>query len=259
MPIDYMCPFCHAKFFVDDVYRGQSGPCAECGKTITIPGRATSENLEIEAEQRVATLEARVRNAKWIRIGILSFVLVTFVSIVYLAGLVLLPEISRIQERRNTTQSLGNLQRVAQALNNYALEYGTYPPPVVYDAAGTPLYSWRVLILPQLGYRNIYEQFNLAESWSSWQNMMLVDRMPSEYRLSGAASMALSGETAVCLVTGTGTLFPVAGPMSPTAVTDMPKATILVTEATRAINTWTSPSDCTFLPASGIGSKPETI
>ena len=37
MPISYSCPHCGKQFSVADQYAGQSGPCAACGQTITIP------------------------------------------------------------------------------------------------------------------------------------------------------------------------------------------------------------------------------
>ncbi len=37
MPIPFTCPHCGARTDVADQYAGQTGPCASCGKTITIP------------------------------------------------------------------------------------------------------------------------------------------------------------------------------------------------------------------------------
>ena len=37
MPILFTCPHCGTQTNVDDQYAGQSGPCASCGRTITIP------------------------------------------------------------------------------------------------------------------------------------------------------------------------------------------------------------------------------
>src|SRR6188474_1976159 len=38
MPIAYSCPHCGKQFSVSEQYAGQTGPCAGCGKPITIPG-----------------------------------------------------------------------------------------------------------------------------------------------------------------------------------------------------------------------------
>jgi len=37
MPINFTCPNCGATTEVADQYAGQSGPCAHCGKTVTVP------------------------------------------------------------------------------------------------------------------------------------------------------------------------------------------------------------------------------
>src|SRR5438270_12809900 len=37
MPIAYSCPHCGKQYSVADQYAGQTGPCASCGKPITIP------------------------------------------------------------------------------------------------------------------------------------------------------------------------------------------------------------------------------
>src|SRR6185437_12900237 len=37
MPIEFICPHCGRQTEVSDEYAGQSGPCVQCGKTITVP------------------------------------------------------------------------------------------------------------------------------------------------------------------------------------------------------------------------------
>src|SRR5262249_29037695 len=37
MPIAYTCPHCGKQFSVAEQYAGQTGPCASCGQSITIP------------------------------------------------------------------------------------------------------------------------------------------------------------------------------------------------------------------------------
>jgi hypothetical protein len=37
MPISFICPYCGKTTNVGDEYAGQRGPCAGCGRTITIP------------------------------------------------------------------------------------------------------------------------------------------------------------------------------------------------------------------------------
>jgi hypothetical protein len=258
MPIDYVCPYCHAKFYVDDVYRGQSGPCAECGKTITIPTKASLSFVtksDATSERSKAQLEAikqRARFAKLLRWGVLGFSVVIAVTISYLLAMIVIPEIEKLAIRRDASKSLSNLQRIAKALNEYAVQYGSYPPPAVTDAAGTPLYSWRVLILPQLGYANVYSEFHLDQPWSAPENMVASYHMPEVYRLAGTTQVGRD-ETSVSLATGIGTLFPPSGPLGPKNIKDDPSTTILVTEALRSVDTWTAPEDCAVAPNTQVG------
>lgn len=54
-----------------------------------------------------------------------------------------------------------------------------------HDNDGLPLLSWRVHLLPFLGYHNLYNQFRLNESWDSAHNIQLIDQMPDAYRMPG--------------------------------------------------------------------------
>lgn len=55
------------------------------------------------------------------------------------------------------------------------------------DADGTPFLSWRVHILPELGFDTLYEQFRLDEPWDSPHNLPLSLQMPAVFG-SGEAS-----------------------------------------------------------------------
>ena len=50
------------------------------------------------------------------------------------------------------------------------------------DANGNALLSWRVHLLPTLGFKDLYDQFHLDEPWDSAHNVQLLDKMPNIYR-----------------------------------------------------------------------------
>jgi len=50
MPIPFTCPHCGHPTTVDDQFAGQTGPCAACGQTITVPGGA-APNADFNAPQ----------------------------------------------------------------------------------------------------------------------------------------------------------------------------------------------------------------
>ncbi|PQO31309.1 hypothetical protein C5Y96_13285 [Blastopirellula marina] len=79
--------------------------------------------------------------------------------------------------RRSWTSN--NLKNIGLALHNYHDTYGSLPPVVVTDSEGRPLYSWRVLLLPFLEQKGLYDQFDLSLPWDSETNRPLAEMVPS--------------------------------------------------------------------------------
>jgi len=82
--------------------------------------------------------------------------------------------------RRGATAS--RLQYIQVALLCYHEKFGCYPPQYLLDQQGQPAHSWRVLLLPYLGYDDLYQQYNFDEPWNGAHNRLLMDQMPMEYR-----------------------------------------------------------------------------
>jgi hypothetical protein len=81
-----------------------------------------------------------------------------------------------------------NLHQIGLALWAYNEQHGQLPPPIVKSESGKPLYSWRVLLLPQLGEEELFSAFHLDEAWDSPHNGALLPRMPKVYESPGAAT-----------------------------------------------------------------------
>ncbi len=82
-------------------------------------------------------------------------------------------------ERR--ARSIANLEKIGQALAAYVAKRKQLP------AAGIPrdgelLLSWRVMILPELGYPELYKRFLDTEPWDGANNRLLLDYIPPEYQ-----------------------------------------------------------------------------
>lgn len=85
-------------------------------------------------------------------------------------------------ERRQVT--IDNMTKIANALEAYrsARGGGAYPAQYVGDSNGRPLLSWRVALLPMLGYEKLYKQFKLNQAWDSNHNRKLIEKIPSVYQ-----------------------------------------------------------------------------
>src|SRR5437870_3697429 len=67
-------------------------------------------------------------------------------------------------------------------MHNYHETHGALPPFAVVGKQGTPLLSWRVLILPFIEQDGLYRQFKLNEPWDSPHNLRLLPRMPQIFK-----------------------------------------------------------------------------
>jgi hypothetical protein len=248
MPFQFTCPYCFKKTFVDEAIAGQSGPCAGCGKTITVPEppakipgnmRPIGQSQDIHSSGH--TVRARQRLLVWL-LQIAS-VAIGMVALSAVAMYLLWPTLEGLRVRRDQATSLNNLQRIATALNNYAAEYGSYPPAVVRDANGTPLYSWRVLILEQLDEAHLAANFRRDLPWNSAENSSLAARCPSVFVPPRTSSQGVIATAHYALITGRNTIFPGPDSLSPSDIGDGTDRTILVAEVDLAGGEWAEPWD----------------
>ena len=135
------------------------------------------------------------------------------------------------------------LSEVAAAIHQYHERQQALPPRAVTSADGAPLLSWRVLILPDLGYEELFMQFHLDEPWDSAHNLPLAQKMPRQF--AGpleADAEPTSNNTAVVALVGAQTCF-ADGPAHRWAeITDGMANTLLFVE-TRGSSPWTKPED----------------
>jgi hypothetical protein len=136
-----------------------------------------------------------------------------------------------------------NFQKVALAMIYHADDHnGAMLTHAIFDnRTGKPLLSWRVAILPKLGYQALYNQIHLAEPWDSPHNQQFWERMPKEYELPGLP--ASEGMTAIQVFKGPQTPFRGFIPFRyPAGFTDGTSQTALIAEAATPVN-WMQPED----------------
>lgn len=244
MPFDFTCPYCFKKTLVDDTLAGKEGPCAGCGKTVTLPSEIpTRPESAYPVDSKYVLPVAQQSPSQW-KVWILKAlgfgILATTLSCATLY--ILWPTLQSLSQRRNKVACINNMQLIAKALNEYAAEHGTYPPAVTYDSAGKPMHSWRVMILPQLGMTTLHARYKFNEPWDSASNILLVDQCPSVF-VSPASSNPYGNENSYVLITGKKTLFPPSGPLGPSDVSDGTSSTLLLVDKLNAATEWTNPVD----------------
>ena len=235
MPYLFTCPHCQTQTMVEDRYSGQAGECVTCGRPVQIPVFSAGGKPVRNGASGIIRLVAGVG------VAVLIVLAIAFVGMRY-GG----QGIQTLRMNRVRGQCIQNVEKIAKAMNAYAQDYGSYPPPTTFAADGkTPMHSWRVLILPYLGYQNLYNQFDLDTAWDSNVNQLAALEIPKEYQ--SPASIQVSGlEPNYFLVTGPGTLFPSSGPMGPTGLIDSAAKTLLLVQAengTLQSGKWTEPGD----------------
>lgn len=166
----------------------------------------------------------------------------------------LLPAVQAVREAARRTDAQNNIRMQMLAVQNFHDAEQRLPGQAITDAAGKPLLSWRVAILPYLDAGDLYREFHLDEPWDSEHNLKLLDRMPAVYR---NANIELGSNTVYLAVTGKGTGFEAGKRIRFSDITDGTSNSIGIVEASPASAVpWTKPEDWTYEPGqekAGLG------
>ena len=93
------------------------------------------------------------------------------------------------------------LQRITLAMLLYECDHGTLPPAFSVDINGSPLHSWRVLLLPYLGQQELYNRIRLDDPWDSKHNRQFHSEDITFYRCPSVKTTK-PGETTYSVVVG---------------------------------------------------------
>jgi hypothetical protein len=157
------------------------------------------------------------------------------------------PSVQNSREAARRSQCINNLRQMALALHNYHSAHNAFPRPALSDDSEKPLLSWRVAILPYLGYQELYNKFELSEPWNSPHNAALLKEMPRVYLCQNRTKVE-PFTTTYRVITGRGALFENDKDFTVAAVTDGTSNTLMVVESAAAVP-WTKPDELTFDPA----------
>lgn len=139
------------------------------------------------------------------------------------------------------------MKQIISAVHSYHDTFAVLPPGQRNNGSGIeapPLratqLSWRVHILPFLGYQSLYSQFRLEEPWDSPHNTQLLTMMPDCFRRFGDSAATYS--TRYVTFTGPGTPWPDLGESTKMGVADGMSNTIAFLEGETPVP-WTKPED----------------
>lgn len=239
MAIFYTCPHCNKQYSVAEQYAGQTGPCAACGKPITIPQAGMPQGMP------GGYAYAPTKPAGGGGGTAVAIIAVLVVALLVCPGILialLLPAVQAARTAARRAQSSNNLKQIALAMHNYHDVHGTFPPAVVTDADGKPLYSGRVLLLPYIEQVQLYNAFNKDEPWNSPSNQALSQQMIKVFQ-DPASTSAIPGQTDYVFVTGTGTMFEGDKATKMMEVTDGTSNTMMIVEMKGSGINWAEPRD----------------
>lgn len=236
--IPFTCPHCGKFIEVADQYAGQTGPCASCGKQVTIPGAAGPAAF-------APTPYGPPPSKSGSGMGTVAIVLAVCCVGLFLCGGVLiallLPAVQAAREAARRAQSMNNLKQIALAMHNYHDTFNELPPAVVTDADGQPLYSGRVLLLPFMDQQAIYAQWDKSKAWNSPENQALANvAIPIFHDPSGQSA---PGMTDYLFVTGPGTVFDGQGKRKLQDITDGTSNTLVFIEIKGMNVNWAEPRE----------------
>jgi type II secretory pathway pseudopilin PulG len=158
----------------------------------------------------------------------------------------LLPAVQSAREAARRAQSSNNLKQLGLALHSYHDVYGTFPPAVVRDADGHPLYSGRVLLLPFLEQQNLYQALNLTQPWDSDQNRFITQMPLQVFTDPSDLTNGNPSRSNYLFVTGQGTIFESGKFTTFADIVDGTSNTIAMIEVKGGANNWAQPDDADF-------------
>jgi hypothetical protein len=143
--------------------------------------------------------------------------------------------------RRMSCQN--NLHNLALALQNYHDVYGSFPPAYVADENGKPMHSWRVLILPFIEQKALYEAYRFDEPWDGPNNSKLHGIKLQLYSCPSDPSVQSGIETNYVAVVGPRTMWPGEKATKMSDIKDGTSNTLLIVETHGTGIHWMEPLD----------------
>ncbi len=151
------------------------------------------------------------------------------------------------------------LSNLWQAIWSYQADHGSFPPRFIRDKHGNAGLSWRVLLLPYLGYPELYAEFDITEPWDSPRNLNAARKIPREYTIEQRTQQSRMS-TDVMVVYGPSCFWRDEKPIEPKSISGRHQSLIFfVSVPNPKQHFWSSPIDLAVSEFNAyIESKPKT-
>ncbi len=99
-------------------------------------------------------------------------------------------QLTSIDQRKPTTplsdserrkMAVDNVKKIHKAMMAYVADHKEFPYYTMESSGGISTFSWRVALLPYLGYQDLYAQFNFERPWDYPDNKALLRFIPPEF------------------------------------------------------------------------------
>lgn len=136
-----------------------------------------------------------------------------------------------------------NRSAISIALQRYQEKHGHLPPAFTVDDSGRRMHSWRVLLLPYLGYDELYSRYRLDEPWDGPRNRLLWDEPVAVYQCPLDATAAATGATSYLAVVGESAVWSGSMPSKAPFLSPVRPGRLLVVELLESGVRWSEPRD----------------
>lgn len=134
------------------------------------------------------------------------------------------------------------LKSIILAFHTFDSTFHHMPRSANRHTKGQPPHSWRVAILPLIGYGYLYREYKFNQPWDSPDNMKVASKMPELYR---SASSKSKDSTPFQILVGEGTFDSSNTPPMFVDITDGTSNTLAIIESNKEV-VWTKPEDVSY-------------